>query len=296
MDKKTFTFNLQHFATGATMTANMVVPQVWADMISASLPKAIKFTPFAKIDERLVGIPGNTVTIPSFAYIGDAEDVAEGADVTLTQMETSTKQMTVKKAGKGLEITDEAVLSGLGDPMGEGQRQLVMSIASKVEEDVITALDGATLALDKSIEAINYAGIVEAVDKLAEESDTEKFLFVHPAQITALRQSDEFIDKTKYGNDVMMTGEIGMIAGCRVVVSRRVRNSGTAYSNYIICTTPEPEDGTPVLPAVTIYLKRGVMVESDRDIVAGKTVVTANEHYGVGLTNESKVVKVTFKA
>ena len=30
--------------------------------------------------------------------------------------------------------------------------------------------------------------------------------------------------------------------------------------------------------------------------VAGKTVVTANEHYGVGLTNESKVVKVTFKA
>lgn len=274
-----------------TLTKQMVVPKVWADMIRASLPKAIKFTGIATIDTKLVGTPGNTVTIPSWAYIGDAKDVAEGEDISTTQMTTSTKEMTIKKAGKGIRLSDEAVLSGLGDPLGEAQRQLMLSIASKLEEDVIGALDGATLTLDKSSENISYAGIVDAVDKLNEESDTDKFLFVAPSQVTKLRKDTEFTDKTKYGSEVMMTGEIGMIAGCRVVVSRRIEGK----SNFVVCASAVPTDGVPTLPAVTIYIKRGVLVEFDRDVLSGETVVTANQHYGVGLTNESKVVKVTFK-
>lgn len=289
-------FNLQLFATGTTTTTQMVIPQVWADMISAGLPSAIKFTPFAAIDDKLVGTPGNTVTIPSWAYIGDAKDVEEGADIEVTQMASSTKQMTIKKAGKAIDVTDEAILSGLGDPFGEGQRQLTMAIASKLEEDVITALEGATLTLDKALVTISYDGIVEAVDKLAEESDTEKFIFVHPTQITALRKDVNFIDKTKYGNDVMMTGEIGMVAGCRVIVSKRVRKVGETYQNYVVCMTSTQDNGSPALPPVTIYVKRGATVEADRDILAAKTVVAATQHYGVGLTNDSKVVKVTFKA
>lgn len=274
-----------------TLAKQMVVPKVWADMIRASLPKAIKFTGIATIDTKLVGTPGNTVTIPSWAYIGDAKDVAEGEDISTTQMTTSTKEMTIKKAGKGIRLSDEAVLSGLGDPLGEAQRQLMLSIASKLEEDVIGALDGATLTLDKSSENISYAGIVDAVDKLNEESDTDKFLFVAPSQVTQLRKDAEFTDKTKYGSEVMMTGEIGMIAGCRVVVSRRIEGK----SNFVVCASAVPTDGVPTLPAVTIYIKRGVLVEFDRDVLSGETVVTANQHYGVGLTNESKVVKVTFK-
>jgi len=281
-----------------TKMAQMINPEVMADMISASLPKAIKFTPFAKVDTSLQGVPGNEVTIPSWGYIGDAETIAEGVAVTATQMTTSTKKMTIAKAVKSVEITDEAILSGYGDPVGQAQYQLGLSIASKIEQDVITALGKATLTLDKSAtDKISYAGIVDGVDKFEEESDTEKFIFIHPKQVTTLRLDANFIDKTKYGNDVMMTGEIGMIAGCRVVVSRRVPdNGGAKYDNFIICTTAEPEDGAPVLPAVSIYIKRKVIVEHDRDIEAGVNVIVANEHYGVGLTNESKVVKVTFKA
>lgn len=295
MNIETLKFNLQTFATGTTKMAQMVNPQVMGDMISAALPKAIKFTPFAKIDNSLNGVPGDTLTIPSWGYIGDADDVAEGADVTISQMSSSTKTIKVKKAVKGVEITDEAKLSGYGDPVGEATHQLTMSIASKVENDVVKALGEATLTVDKGTEKISYAGVVAGVDKFAEEDDMEKFLFVHPTQVTTLRQDVNFIDKTKYGNDVMMTGEIGMISGCRVVKSRRVpEEGGTKFNNFIIATTPESTDGTPVLPAVTILMKRNVILEADRDIVGGKDVIVANEHYGVKLTNESKVVKITF--
>ena len=103
------------------------------------------------------------------------------------------------------------------------------------------------------------------------------------------------IDKTKYGNDVMMTGEIGMIAGCRVVTSRRINDTGATIDNFIVGVTAEVEDGTPVLPAVTIYIKRDVVVEYDRVPEKGIDKFVANEHYVVALTNQSKVVKATFK-
>lgn len=289
---KNFTFDLQHFAT--TATGQMVIPKVWADMINASLSKAIKFTPFAKVDTTLVGQPGDTVVIPSWKYIGPAVDVAEGVDIDLTQMATATKEMTIKKAGKGIEITDEAVLRGMGDPLGQGQYQLALSIADKLEEDVITALGGATLTYSASGK-ITYDAIVDAVDKLGEESNAEKVLFIHSKQITALRKDPNFIDQTKYGGQVMMTGEIGQVAGCRIVVSNRVPLASGEFSNYIVCLSAVGTDPTPVLPAVTVYMKRDTTVETDRDIVAKKTVVTVDKHYGVALTNEAKVVKLVTK-
>ena len=93
----------------------------------------------------------------------------------------------------------------------------------------------------------------------------------------------------------MMTGEIGMIAGCRVVKSRRINDTGATVDNFIVGVTAEVEDGTPVLPAVTIYLKRDVMIEADRVPEKGLDKIVVNEHYVVALTNQSKVVKATFK-
>ena len=291
---KQFSFNLQTFAEGPTKTANVINPQVMADMVSAGLPKAIKFTPIAKIDDTLTGAPGNEITIPAWGYIGDAEDIAEVEEVKATQMSASVIKATIKKAMKRADITDEAKLSGYGDPVGEATRQLRLSIASKIDQDVVTALGGATLTITDT-KAISYAGVVNAVDKLNEEDYVEKYLFVAPSQITALRKDPDFIDKTKYGNDVMMTGEVGMIAGCRVVTSRRIDDSKANIDNFIVGVTAEVEDGTPVLPAVTIYIKRDVMVEADRVPEKGLDKIVANEHYVAALTNQSKVVKATFK-
>ena len=134
---KQFSFNLQTFAAGPTQTANVVNPQVMADMVSAGLPKAIKFTSIAKIDNKLAGVPGNEITIPAWGYIGDAEDIAEGVEVSATQMTTSVAKAKIKKAMKRVDITDEAKLSGYGDPVGEATHQLRLSLASKIDQDVV---------------------------------------------------------------------------------------------------------------------------------------------------------------
>ena len=149
---KKLKFDLQLFAVpaNAAKLADMINPEVMKDMISANLPKAIKFTNIATIDTTLQGQPGDTITVPMYAYIGDAKDVAEGEAIDISKLTATTTKATIKKAGKAVEITDEAVLSGYGDPVGETVKQLNLSMASKIDEDVVTALGTATITLDKS--------------------------------------------------------------------------------------------------------------------------------------------------
>ena len=76
-------------SANATRIADLINPQVLADMISAELPNAIVFAPLATRGTRLQGRAGNTLTMPKYGYIGDATDVAEGQDIQIDKMTTS---------------------------------------------------------------------------------------------------------------------------------------------------------------------------------------------------------------
>lgn len=292
----------------ATMTvlSNLINPEVMTDMISATLPKKIKFSRIAGVDTTLEGREGDTVTIPKYAYIGDAEDVAEGVALGTVSLTATTTKVTVKKAGKATEISDEAILSAHGDTVGESVNQLAMAVASKIDDDCVKALNTATLKYDGSAGAISYEGIVKAIDLLEDESDTpvSKVIFVHPKQVTQLRLDADFRDLNKYPMPVIMTGAIGSIAGAQVIVSKRVTTdeSGNYVNPIVVVDTADPNEATTAdkfatsSPALTIYLKRAVNVETDRDILKSTNVIKTDEHYVVALTNDSKVVLATFKA
>lgn len=289
-------------ANQTTKLSDLINPQVMADMISAKIANKIVVAPFAKIDTTLVGIPGNTVTVPQYAYIGDAADIAEGVAAETVKLTASTTTVTVKKAMKAVELTDEAVLSGYGNPVGETNNQLAKSIASKVDNDAMTALQGAQLAYDGSAAAIKYSGIVDAIDLFEEEVNSEKVIFVHPKQVTQLRKDSDFISADKYKAGVILTGEIGMIANCRVVPSKKVPvvkvgETGSQIDCYAcpivkLNNDAETEDDAA---AITIYLKRDTNVETDRVSLARKTDISVDKHYAVALSNTSKVVLAKFK-
>lgn len=289
-------------ANQTTKLSDLINPQVMADMISAKIANKIVVAPFAKIDTTLVGIPGNTVTVPQYAYIGDAADIAEGVAAETVKLTASTTTVTVKKAMKAVELTDEAVLSGYGNPVGETNNQLAKSIASKVDNDAMTALQGAQLTYDGSAAAIKYSGIVDAIDLFEEEVNSEKVIFVHPKQVTQLRKDADFISADKYKAGVILTGEIGMIANCRVVPSKKVPvvkvgetgSQTDCYACPIVKLNNETETEDDAA-AITIYLKRDTNVETDRVSLARKTDISVDKHYAVALSNTSKVVLAKFK-
>ena len=53
-------------SANATKIADLINPQVLADMISAELPNAIVFAPLAIVGRTLQGRAGNTLTMPKF--------------------------------------------------------------------------------------------------------------------------------------------------------------------------------------------------------------------------------------
>lgn len=342
-----------------TKLNNLVNPEVMADMITATLPKKIKFSKLAKIDETLVGVPGDTVTVPKYGYIGNAENTAEGVAMGTTVLTASTTKVTVKKATKAVELSDEAMISGYGSPKNEATKQLTMAIAAKVDEDCYHNLCDAPLVYKGEAAKIGYAPIVDANSLFEDESDNalQKVIFINPLQESELRKDPDFMDRNKYNMDVVMDGVIGMIAGCQVVKSKTViipeyekategtftitepktaessggQSDGThkrldeveskclgtvkvgdkvnavSDNKYYACPIvvvdvddpnedPKADGFSTDSPALTIYLKRDIMIEPDRDTLRGTTVIASNKHYGVALSNDSKVVLAKFKA
>ena len=277
-----------------TKLENLIDPEVMAPMISAKLTKAIKVTPFAKIDTTLQGRAGDTITVPKFQYIGDAEDLAEGVKAGTVQLTTTTAEYKVKKAVKQVQLTDEAVLSGYGNPVGETNNQLGLAIASKIDQDAMDALQSATVAYTGTGK-ISYNGIVDAIDLFQEEDNVEKVMFVHPSQVSELRKDENFISREKYGNQVMINGEIGMVANARIVPSKRVPLAEGVYSCPIVELRGEEQTGDDT-SAITIYMKRGVNIETERHLEDYTTLIGVDEHYVAALTDESKVVLAKFKA
>lgn len=277
-----------------TKLEQLVDPEVMAPMISAKLTKAIKVTPFAKIDNTLQGRAGDTITVPKFQYIGDAEDLAEGVKAGTVQLTTTTAEYKIKKAVKQVQLTDEAVLSGYGNPVGETNNQLGLAIASKIDQDAMDALQSATVAYTGTGK-ISYNGIVDAIDLFQEEDNVEKVMFVHPSQVSELRKDENFISREKYGNQVMINGEIGMVANARIVPSKRVPLAEGVYSCPIVELRGEEQTGDDT-SAITIYMKRGVNIETERHLEDYTTLIGVDEHYVTALTDESKVVLAKFKA
>jgi hypothetical protein len=259
-------------SANGTKLENLVNPQVLADMISAELPNAIRFAPLAVVGRKLEGRAGNTITMPKYGYIGDAVDVAEGEDIPISQMSTTTTQVTVKKAGKGVEITDEAVLSGYGDPVGELKNQLKMAIANKVDNDVLDALKTAKLSASG---AMSVATLLSARVKFGENVNQPAVAVMNSTNYGKIIGEVLNLENT---DKVLIDGVVGKVAGLQIAISDKLGDTEA----YIVASG-----------ALGIEMKRDVQVESDRDIIAKLTVFTADEHYVAYLKDESKAIKVT---
>jgi N4-gp56 family major capsid protein len=274
---------------GTTKSAHVIKPEVMADMVSEKLPAMIKFTPLAYVETELVGVPGDTLTVPKWTYSGDATDIEEGEAIPVDQIGTKKQTMTIKQAGKAIEITDKAALTSHGDIYSETARQIAMAIANKVDNDVITAAKTATQNITEA--PVSVTNIDKALSIFDDEDDAKYVALISPKDAIKLRADagQNWLRGSEIGADIIVSGTFGEVAGVQIVRTKKVEEG----KGYLVKVSQDPSDSEDEekYGAFVINLKRDVEVEKDRDILKKTTVFSGDEYYGVYLYDDTKVVK-----
>ena len=269
--------------TYGTYLANLFNPQVVADIIDTKLTDKMVFAPLAMIDNTLVGRAGDTVQLPYYSYIGAASTVSEGYDIGLRRLLQNTRSVAISKVGVAVQLTDEAVLSGFGDPVGEAADQIATSIADALDNALLSALAGNTASeqnytTSDSTTALAPADIPLALAKYGEDNDGEKALIVTPDFYAQLVGSN-WIPASEIAANVRIRGAVGMAYGCQVIVSNRLVADG---SLYIV----KPK-------TLAVFMKRDTLIETDRDILNQSTVLAGSKLCAPYLLNPAGMIKLS---
>ncbi len=274
-----------------TLLANIVNPEVMADMIDKKLTDLMKFAPLAEIDYTLQGRPGDTITLPSWNYIGDANTLAEGVSLNTVVMSAGKTNATIHKVAQGVELTDEAVLSGFGDPVGEAGKQLALAIASRVDNEVLSilhAIDANGLLYETANNTTNPAAtdIIPALTLFGEDiEDGVTVAVVSPEvyqQMRSVSGASAWVPASEIAAGIAVRGVVGEFQGCQVMVSNKLKTT-SAGAGDIFLVKPG---------ALRIFLKRDTLIEADRDILKFTTVMTASKHFVAYLYNAAKAIRI----
>ena len=272
-------------ANEITKLANLFDPEVVGNLIDKKLIDNIVFAPLADVDNTLVGRPGDILTMPYFVYAGAASDLSEGVAISTVSLNASTASVTIREVGKGFLLTDNALLSGFGDPIGQAASQLTKAIADKVDIDLLAEMTSSiastmTYETSSSTAPVGVADIAAALELFGEDIDGAKALVCSPKLYTAIRATKDWCPASEFAAGALVRGSVGQIFGCNIIVSNRLKGVSAAAEKAFI-----------VKPgALRLVMKRNVLVEFDRDVLLRGNVVTATMHYAPYLYNPAGAI------
>lgn len=125
--------------------------------------------------------------------------------------------------------------------------------------------------------------MADALTKFGEKYDVPRVMFITPEQFAELRKDKNFLAlKDLAGKPIIMSGVVGELWGVQLhVTANPAIVSGNTVTNYIV------EAG-----AIALLLKRSPMIEKERDIDHKATKVNIDQHYGMYIKDDTKVLKL----
>jgi hypothetical protein len=200
---------------------------------------------------------------------GNTEDI----EVRHTQ-----ERYTIQLAQNRFPYYDEEVMV---DPMvvPVGLRHMATDMFNTVQADIFAEFNKASLRVytGAANKPINFDSFVDAVALLNLENieGVEIFAFVNPAEMANLRKSLK--EDLSYVEAFVRSGYVGTVAGVNIY-TKRDADTGT-----IVLGTKE---------AVTLFNKKGVEVEQERDANVRLNEIYSRKYYLAALTDATKVVKI----
>lgn len=234
---------------------------------------------FCTVDNTLEGTAGMKKIVHAYRATNGTEKLTVGQgnsksiEVSYTPVEYE-----IALAQNRFEWNDEDAMT---DPMlvPVGMKHAGTDLHNTVQGDMYGEFAKTGLSIPAT--APTFDAFVDAVAALNIEGDEEVeiFGFVCPKDKAKVRKALK--DELKYVEAFARAGYIGTVAGVNLYDKK------DATEGEIVVATKE---------AVTVFNKKGVEMEQERDANTRKNSAYSRKYYVVALTNESKAVKITLTA
>ena len=234
---------------------------------------------FCTIDNSLVGSAGMKRVINTYRATDGTEKLVMGAGNTKSiEVNLTGAEYDIALAQNRFKYFDEQAMT---DPnlVPVGMKHAGTDLYNTLNDDIFAEFN--KTGIESPASALDFGAFVDAVALLNIENleGTSIFAFVCPKDVAKLRKALK--DDLKYVESFARTGYIGTVAGVNVYTKK------DATEGEVIVATRD---------AVTIFNKRGVEIEQERDGNIRENTIYSRKYYIVALTDESKAVKITLGA
>ena len=261
-----------------TVFPNKVIEAKAKDILTTQINARSMMT----IDTSLTQNAGMVRTINTYTYTGAAEEVAAGSgNSTRGSIAYVGKDYTVKMVQQAFDYLDEDFMK---DPVivDFGIKGATSVMTNKMTSDFYSALatkngaselvKGITFAKGK---ALSYDVIVDAISELNLEDESKIFIVIPNAWKASLRKDADY--KSAQMGEVIYNGQVGTVCGIPVIATKALTDKAYVMTNE----------------AVTLFLKKDVEVEQDRDADKRKNSVYLRDCYVCALTDATKACRIT---
>lgn len=272
----------------ATINENVIVPEVYAQLVREKIAGKCKVAQFVKTLGDLKGKVGETLTMPKWAYIGDATDWDITTEMISTQMEQTYTTATIKAIqAPAVKVADYDDEVELGNALDEASSQQAVSIARKYDTDAIDC--ALTSPLKYQIETkntITQDEMIAALGLYGDDRDSADFdaIVIHSLFAPSFYAMDMFVSReltmTKDGNGITKNGVIGTFLDIPVVLSDCLYDSSNA-EGFILFMKKN---------AISIIPKESPFAEVERNAALRQSTIYCSQFYAMALTDDEAVV------
>ena len=247
-----------------------------------------------RIGRQLAAIYVGPAAIPGSSYDVDLTTVktmkmrkiAEGASITLQEVEVTSFNMKPDKYGVRPMVTKEMQEDGKWDMIAYNLKLAGLEVAYNEDLLIIRdALDGAANTQAGGA-AATIADITRAMQYLEDEDHNCTDILVGSEFVNDLRNIDTFTEAQKYGSDEMQqNGFVGKIIGMNVLRFSTNSAPSTTYKKYAYVIDREH--------AFIIVEKRPVTVEKYDDVIHDLSGAVVTQRIKVRYIRSAAICKIT---
>ena len=241
----------------------------------------INLQQFCTVDNSLEGTAGMKRKINVYKATDGTEKLTMGKGNTKAiEVSYTESEYEILLAQNKFEYYDEQEMT---DPMlvPVGVKHMGTDMFNTVNADIYAEFAKTTQTVSASkfdfgafadaVAALN----IESIDNDPKSVASMTFGFISPSDMAALRKS--LAEDLKYVEAYARTGYVGTVAGVNLYTKK------DATKGTVVVATKA---------AVTLFNKKGVEVETDRDADIRQNIIWSRKYYLAALTDETKAVKI----